>query len=124
MVPTTAGYDRVPLLADTLYEDVKPTAIVRCASAADVQAALAFVRDKGLYVAARCGGHSWAGYSTTTGVVLNVNAMNSVTVNGDGTATVGAGARLAEVYTNLVAQGVCIPLRSQLPAAPAGQEGP
>jgi FAD/FMN-containing dehydrogenase len=109
MVPTTTGYDSVRLLANTLYDDIRPTAIVRCASAADVQAALAFVQDKGLHVTARCGGHSWAGYSTTTGVVLNVNAMNSVTANGDGTATVGAGARLAEVYTGLIAQGVCIP---------------
>jgi FAD/FMN-containing dehydrogenase len=109
MVPTTTGYDRVRLLANTLYDDIQPAAIVRCASAADVQAALAFVQDEGLHVTARCGGHSWAGYSTTTGVVLNVNAMNSVAVNGDGTATVGAGARLAEVYTRLVANGVCIP---------------
>ena len=109
MVPTTSGYDSVRLLANTLYEGIKPTAIVRCASASDVQAALAFVQQHQLPVAARCGGHSWAGYSTSTGVVLNVTAMNSIQVNGDGTATIGAGARLAEVYTQLVAQGVCIP---------------
>ena len=95
MVPTTTGYDSLRLLANTLYDDIKPTAIVRCASPADVQAALAFVQDEGLHVTARCGGHSGAGYSTTTGVVLNAYAMNSVTVNGDGSATVGAGARLA-----------------------------
>ena len=109
LVPTTSGYDSVRLLANTLYDGIKPTAIVRCASVADVQAALAFVQQHHLAVTPRCGGHSWAGYSTTTGVVLNVTAMNSVTVNGDGTATVGAGARLAEVYSTLVAQGVCIP---------------
>lgn len=109
VLPTSTGYDAVRLLANTLYDDIKPTAIVRCASPADVQAALAFVQDKKLAVTARCGGHSWAGYSTTTGVVLNVTAMNAVTANGDGTATVGAGARLAEVYAGLIAQGVCIP---------------
>ena len=109
VIPTTSGYDSLRLLANTLYDDIKPTAIVRCASPADVQAALAFVQQKSLAVTARCGGHSWAGYSTTTGVVLNVTAMNSVTVNGDGTATIGAGARLAEVYAGLTAQGVCIP---------------
>ena len=109
VLPTNAGYDSVRLLANTLYDGIKPTAIVRCASVADVQAALAFVQQKGLAVTARCGGHSWAGYSTTAGVVLNVTAMNTVTANGDGTATVGAGARLAEVYSGLIAQGVCIP---------------
>lgn len=109
VLPTSATYDSTRLLANTLFDSIKPTAIVRCASAADVQAALAFVQANRLAVTARCGGHSWAGYSTTTGVVLNVTAMNSVTVNGDGTATVGAGARLAEVYSSLIAQGVCIP---------------
>ena len=109
LVPSSAGYDSARLLANTLYDGIRPTAIVRCASAADVQAALGFVQDKGLAVTARCGGHSWAGYSTSAGVVLNVNAMNSVAVNTDGTATIGAGARLAEVYSGLIAQGVCIP---------------
>jgi FAD/FMN-containing dehydrogenase len=109
VLPASAGYDSLRLLINTLYDGIQPTAIVRCASAADIQASLAFVQQNGLAVTARCGGHSWAGYSTTTGVVLNVTALNSVTVNGDGTATVGAGARLAEVYSALIAQGVCIP---------------
>jgi len=109
VLPGNASYDSVRLLANTLFDGIKPQAIVRCASIGDIQAALAFVRQRGLAVTARCGGHSWAGYSTTTGVVLNVTALNAVTVNGDGTATIGAGARLAEVYSGLIAQGVCIP---------------
>jgi hypothetical protein len=109
VLPSNAAYDSVRLLANTLYDGIKPAAVVRCGSVADIQAALAFVQQKGLAVTARCGGHSWAGYSTTTGVVLNVTALNSVTANGDGTATIGAGARLAEVYSGLIALGVCIP---------------
>jgi FAD/FMN-containing dehydrogenase len=109
VLPTTNGYDGLRLLANTFYDGIKPMAIVRCHSPADVQAALAFVQQQKLAVTARCGGHSWAGYSTTAGVVLNVTAMNSVTVHDDGTATVGAGARLAEAYSGLIARGVCIP---------------
>ena len=109
VLPASTDYDGLRLLANTLYDGIKPAAIVRCTTPADVQAALAFVQQNNLAVTARCGGHSWAGYSTTTGVVLNVTAMNAVTVNGDGTATVGAGARLAEVYSGLIARGVCIP---------------
>ncbi len=109
VLPSSAGYDSLRRLANTLYDGTRPTAIVRCGAVADIQAALAFVQQEGLAVTARCGGHSWAGYSTTAGVVLNVTALNSVTVNGDGTATIGAGARLAEVYSGLIAQGVCIP---------------
>jgi FAD/FMN-containing dehydrogenase len=50
-------------------------------------------------VAPRCGGHSYAGWSSTTGLVLDVTAMSSVQVDsGSGTATVAAGTRLIDLY--------------------------
>jgi hypothetical protein len=107
--PSDAGYAAASLLANTRFDSIKPTAIVKCASVGDVQESLAFVRSNGLAVTPRCGGHSWAGYSTNTGVVLNVTSMNSIQVNSNGTAKVGAGARLAEVYDTLISSGVCIP---------------
>ena len=109
LLPSSPAYDSTRLLANKLYDGVKPAGIVLCKSVLDVQESLDFVRVRNLPVTARCGGHSWAGYSTTPGVVVNVTALNSVTVNGDGTATIGAGARLAEVYSGLIAKGVCIP---------------
>jgi len=33
-------------------------------------------------VAARSGGHSWAGWSSTTGLIVDVTAMNSFRVSG------------------------------------------
>ncbi|WP_374582410.1 FAD-binding oxidoreductase [Pseudoduganella sp.] len=118
--PGDAAYTAASLLANTHFDSVKPAAIIKCASADDVKAGLAFVRANKLAVTPRCGGHSWAGTSTTTGVVLNVTPMNAIQVNADGTAKVGAGARLAEVYDTLIARGVCIPSGTCLTVGIAG----
>ena len=56
----------------------------------------------------RSGGHSYGGYSTTTGVVLDVSRLNRVRVAG-GRAVVGAGAVLVDVYAALAAHGLMIP---------------
>jgi FAD/FMN-containing dehydrogenase len=71
-------------------------AVVRCRVPEDIAQALAFARE-GLRVALRSGGHLFAGRSSTTGVVIDVSGMDEVSVS-DGTVTVGAGARLADVY--------------------------
>ena len=60
----------------------------------DVSEAILFARRHGLGLAARSGGHSFAGHSTTTGMLVDVSPMRSVSVAGD-VATVGAGAQLA-----------------------------
>ena len=104
-----ADYLPSSLLINTRWDAIKPAAIIKCATTADVKAGLEFVRKNNLAVTPRCGGHSWGGTSTTTGVVLNVTPLNAIQVNADGTAKIGAGARLAEVYDTLIRQGVCIP---------------
>ncbi|PWT70227.1 MAG: hypothetical protein C5B60_12450 [Chloroflexi bacterium] len=48
-------------------------AIAYCASPLDVQQCLAFTRRFGLPVACRAGGHSYGGYSTTVGLVVDVD---------------------------------------------------
>ncbi|HSO51789.1 MAG TPA: FAD-binding protein [Actinomycetes bacterium] len=71
-----------------------------CASSHDVAETIWFARRHGLELATRAGGHSFAGHSSTRGVLVDVSPMRSVTVAG-GVATVGAGARLGEVYEAL-----------------------
>nr|WP_207231567.1 MULTISPECIES: FAD-dependent oxidoreductase [unclassified Duganella] len=102
------------------FDSIKPAAIVKCSSVEDIRNSLAFVRNNKLAVTPRCGGHSWAGTSTTTGVVLNVTNMNAIQVNADGSAKIGAGARLAEVYDTLIGHGVCIPSGTCLTVGIAG----
>jgi FAD/FMN-containing dehydrogenase len=93
---------------------------VRCATVQDVQQTLAFARTHQLPLVPRCGGHGYAGYSTSEGgIVLELGQMNSITL-GEGTAVVGAGAKLVEVYDQLTAEGVAIPAGSCLSVGIAG----
>jgi hypothetical protein len=85
---------------------------VYCESAEDVQKAVRWAQKHAIHVVPRCGGHSYAGYSTTSkGVVVDVSRMNRVHVHG-GIATVGAGARLIDVYSGLTPLGLTIPAGS------------
>jgi FAD/FMN-containing dehydrogenase len=106
--PQSAGYDGARVVYNTRYDAVRPQAVARCRSADDVRAVLEFVRRFRLPVTPRSGGHGYAGYSTGSGVVIDVGPLNTVTTDGS-TAVVGAGARLIDVYDALIARGVCIP---------------
>ena len=50
---------------------------------------------------ARAGGHSYGGYSTSTGLVIDVTRLAGVEPQPTSTALVGAGARLVDVYSTL-----------------------
>ena len=111
--PGDPGYPTALQLFNPRFDSVRPAAIAYCTSPADIQACLAFARRFGLPLAPRAGGHSYAGYSTTTGLVLDVSHMSTVTVHTDsGTATVGAGARLIDVYATLAQYGLALPAGS------------
>ena len=107
------GYGAARLLYSPRFDDSRPLAVVYCESAADVSRTILWARQSNVRIAARSGGHSYAGYSTTPGVVVDVSRLDSITVNGAaGTAGVGAGARLMDVYRELAARGVTIPAGS------------
>ena len=95
------------------FDSVRPAGIAYCASPSDIQSCLAFVRKFAFPFAIRSGGHSYPGYSTTSGLIVDVTRMNSVTVNtSTGVATVGAGAKLIDVYSTLTQNGVVLPAGS------------
>ena len=79
------------------------------ASAGDIATTIAFARANDLPFAVRCGGHSYGGYSTSDGIVIDVSPMSSVRVTGAGLATVGAGARSIDVAAGLAPHGVMVP---------------
>jgi FAD/FMN-containing dehydrogenase len=105
--PGDDAYEEARKPAITRFHGTRPQAIVRCATPQDVAEALAFARGNDTPVTARSGGHCFAGRSTTTGIVVDVRPMRSVTLD-DGTATIGAGARLGEIYDALEEHGVTI----------------
>lgn len=89
------------------FAGVRPLAVVLCASPSDATEAIAFARRSGIEAAIRSGGHCFAGRSSTEGLVIDVSPLRSVAVSG-GVATVGAGARLGEVYDVLDEHGLTI----------------
>jgi FAD/FMN-containing dehydrogenase len=101
-------YDSVRRPAMARFENVRPKAVVRCKTPADVSATISFARRIGLQIAIRSGGHSVAGRSSTEGIVVDVTPMSSVSVE-DGVATVGAGVRLGDLYDALQEHGLTIP---------------
>ena len=106
LLPGTDAYEQTRRPAVARFHDVRPAAVVRCATAEDVVAALAAARRAGLPVAVRGGGHCFAGRSSTAGVVLDTGAMRSVALSaGAELATIGAGARLGDVYDALAPHG-------------------
>ncbi len=111
--PNSPQYATDHQLFNTRFDGVMPVAIAYCVSPADVQKCLAFAQRFTLPLAARSGGHSYAGYSTTTGLVLDVTRMSGVTVDtGSTTTTVGAGTRLIDVYATLAQHGLTLPAGS------------
>ncbi len=58
-----------------------PQIIVYCAVASDVALCLLFAQQNGLWIAVRSGGHSTAGFSVNSGIVIDTSWMSFVSVN-------------------------------------------
>ncbi len=106
--PGDSGYATAKELFDPRFDSLQPAGIAYCHQPQDVSACLAFARRYGVPVAARCGGHSYAGWSSTSGLIVDVTAMSQVSLSGT-TATVGAGTRLIDLYSGLAGQGRAVP---------------
>ena len=113
VLPTDASYDVSRQLWDSRYDTLTPQAIAYCAAPGDVQRCLAVARDAGIAPRPRSGGHSYGGWSSGDGLIVDTTSMASVSVDaGAGTATIGAGARLIDVYAALAARGRALPAGS------------
>jgi FAD/FMN-containing dehydrogenase len=102
-------YDVLRVPAQPAFRDARPKAIARCASVDDVIQALAYARSSGLHVVPRSGGHCFAGRSSTDGLVLDLSPLNTISVDAGDLATIGAGARLAQVYDELHRHRLTVP---------------
>jgi hypothetical protein len=97
LVRDDPGYDE----ARTVWNgdvDRRPAVIVRCASAADVSAAIGFARSRGLEISVRGGAHSSAGTAVVEdGLEIDLSGMREVTVDPVARrCRVGGGATLAD----------------------------
>jgi FAD/FMN-containing dehydrogenase len=105
--PDSAGYDLVRKPPIPLFQDVRPAAVLCARSEADVAAALSFATKTGIATVVRSGGHSFAGLSSTQGLLIDLALMDGVRLEGE-IATIGAGARLGRVYDALDDHGLTI----------------
>ncbi|MFG2472776.1 FAD-binding oxidoreductase [Streptomyces canus] len=107
--PGDADWATARQLYNTRFDSLKPAAVAYVANADDIRTIVAYARTHGIRVAIRNGGHSYAGWSSGNNrLIVDVSRLNRVRASG-GTAVVGAGAKLIDVYRALTAKGVTVP---------------
>ncbi|MBZ4423298.1 FAD-binding oxidoreductase [Myxococcus sp. RHSTA-1-4] len=108
--PGDPDYDKERQGGNPAYQRY-PDVIFRCDAIDDVAEALAYARENALPVVCRSGGHSYATYcSKTAGVVINVSALNDVSIEPEARrARVGPGAQFDKLDRFLRRYGLHVP---------------
>jgi FAD/FMN-containing dehydrogenase len=107
--PGDPGYGAYARPKNLRYASVLPAGIAICANARDVATSILWARENGVPLITRSGGHSYAGYSTTTGLMIDLIQMRDFAFDpSTGIATLGGGARNAEVFAHCRKAGVAI----------------
>ena len=102
VVPHSPDYRAARLVWNSRYNDAHPAAVIEVANAADVRTVVDFARANDLRLTARSGGHSFAGYSTGDGLVVDLSGLTEVEVEpGAERARLGAGSTTLSTYRAL-----------------------
>ncbi|MGW0512806.1 FAD-binding oxidoreductase [Streptomyces olivaceoviridis] len=109
LTPELAAYEQARLLVNQRFDDSRPQAIAYPADVHDVAECVNFARFSRVPLALRSGGHSYAGYSTGPGLVLDTSSLNSTSICG-GRARFGAGIKGGQAHLALAAAGAGLPL--------------
>jgi hypothetical protein len=104
------GYEDACEVWNARYK-ARPIEIAYCQDARDVANALRQALREKKPFRARCGGHSYEGFSTVDGgMVIDTTDLSTVSVSQDRTtAVIGSGCRLADVYSKLWQVGRTVP---------------
>lgn len=110
LFPTDDAYGALVRPNNAVWSHAKPKAIALCTGPGDVQACLKYLADYGDEFAVRSGGHSYAGYSTTNGLLIHVGYMKGAQLDMNaGTVTIQAGMSNQDLATSLRAYPLAIP---------------
>jgi FAD/FMN-containing dehydrogenase len=109
LLPGAPGFDPFTLPYALQYGKTIPQAVVRCMSEKDVVTTIKWARQNDIAVTTRSGGHSYAGYSSTNELLLDLSGMTNITLNSStGLATLDGGVRNRHVYAALREPSVAI----------------
>lgn len=107
--PWSPGFATVARLNNLRYARILPAGIARCESSQDVAQAILWSREHRVPLVTRSGGHSYAGFSTTHGLMIDVSPIRAATFSPfSGIAKIGGGARNGDVYALLTPHNVTI----------------
>lgn len=107
--PGDKGFKATARPNNLVYADRLPAGIARCRTPEDVAKAILWCREHDIRFVARAGGHNYAGYSTTHGLMIDVGDLNDIAFDPQsGRVTVGAGVKNRDIYTALSRASVAI----------------
>ncbi|MTD58847.1 FAD-dependent oxidoreductase [Amycolatopsis pithecellobii] len=107
VLPEDTGYATAKLSHWSRFDSTEPAAVAYAAGADDVRTCVKFAQDNHIPLVARSGGHSPAGYSTNTGLVVDVSRISHVDV-GASTVTAGSGVQQVDVLSALAPHGLAL----------------
>ncbi|SES40569.1 FAD-binding oxidoreductase [Actinokineospora terrae] len=109
--PGDPGFADAGVALNQRYADVQPAAVLSVARAGDVTKAVEWARAESVPLVARGGGHSYAGFSSAPGLVLDLRGLSTVHYDEDtGQVTVGGGTPMKALYAALKPYDVTFPL--------------
>jgi FAD/FMN-containing dehydrogenase len=111
VLPSDSAYPVAKQLFWGMYDSISPQAVAYCQTAADVVSSVQFAQANGIRAIPRSGGHSFGGYSTGTGLIVDVSRINGAQM-GASTVKVGGGAAAVDVLSALSPYGVAVPAGS------------
>jgi FAD/FMN-containing dehydrogenase len=93
LTPEDPDYVTTGLPANARYQEIRPAVIAQCRDETDVITCVQWASDNGVQPVPRGGGHSYAGLSTTSGLLIDLSALSSVALDqSTGVAVVGGAA--------------------------------
>ena len=99
LLPGERGYDTASAPANARFDRIRPVAVARCVDERDVITCIDWSRAHDVQPVARGGGHSYAGYSSTRGLLIDLSPIRHVKLdNRTGTAVMGGAARNQNVF--------------------------
>lgn len=81
LLPGDSGFTSAWFPTNGQFRDAVPMAVARVADEADVVTAVNWCREHGVPFATRGGGHSYAGLSTSTGLIIDLSRLASTAVD-------------------------------------------